>query len=127
MQKKNFLVYLLFALIVSFILLSVFVVHYPVPVFDHKISLFIQKIQSDPLDKIMLGISFFGELPYSLLLVLVVAALFFSFRYRREAYFITSILVSGLIILGVKNIIDRPRPTAFYVRLVEINRFQSFP
>ncbi len=127
MQKKNFLVYLLFALIVSFILLSVFVVHYPVPVFDHKISLFIQKIQSDPLDKIMLGISFFGELPYSLLLVLVVAALFFWFRYRREAYFITSILVSGLIILGVKNIIDRPRPTAFYVRLVEINRFQSFP
>ncbi|RZL41132.1 MAG: phosphatase PAP2 family protein, partial [Pedobacter sp.] len=38
-----------------------------------------------------------------------------------------SILVSGLIILAIKNLINRPRPTAFYVRLVEVNRFQSYP
>ena len=87
----------------------------------------VQKIQSSFLDEIMLSISFFGELPWSLLMVVAVALTFFLFKYRREAYFITSILLSALVILGVKNLIDRPRPTAFYVRLVEVNRFQSFP
>ncbi|MES2447276.1 MAG: phosphatase PAP2 family protein [Bacteroidota bacterium] len=75
----------------------------------------------------MLGISFFGELPWSLIMVLIVASIFFIAKFRREAYFIISILSSGLVILGIKNIINRPRPTEFYIRLVEINRFQSFP
>lgn len=75
----------------------------------------------------MLGISFFGELPYSLLSVVIVAAIFYWQKYKREALFISTTLLSGLIILGVKNIINRPRPTSFYVRLVEVNRFQSYP
>ena len=126
-QKRIVLLVTLLALITSFILLSLFIVYHPIPTLDHKISLFVQKYHSDVLDKIMLGISFFGELPYSLLMVVGIASLFFWNKYRREAYFILSILLSGLIILGIKNIIDRPRPTAFYVRLVEINRFQSYP
>lgn len=127
MLKKNTVLICLFALIISFISLSIFVVHHPIPNLDLKISLFIQKYHSDPLDKIMLAISFFGELPYSLLMVIIVAAIFYLFKFKREAYFIISILSSGLLILGIKNVIDRPRPTEFYVRLVEINRFQSFP
>ncbi len=127
MLKKNNILICLFALIISFVLLSLFVAHHPVPAIDLKISLFIQKYHSDLMDKVMLAISFFGELPFSLLMVVVVAAIFYFFKFKREAYFITSILLSGLIILGIKNIIDRPRPTEFYVRLVEINRFQSFP
>ncbi|MFD0940902.1 phosphatase PAP2 family protein [Pedobacter boryungensis] len=126
-QKRIVLLITLLALITSFILLSFFVSYHPVPALDLKISLFVQKYHSDILDKIMLGISFFGELPYSLLMVVVVAAIFYAFKYKREAYFILSILLSGVVILGIKNIIDRPRPTAFYVRLVEINRFQSYP
>jgi membrane-associated phospholipid phosphatase len=125
--NRNFLVASIFTLTILFILLGIFITHDPVPVFDHQISLFLQKFNSDALDKIMLGISIFGELPYSLLLVIIIAAVFYVFKYKREAYFIASILLSGLIILGVKNIFDRPRPTAFYVRLVEINRFHSFP
>lgn len=125
--NRNFLLICLFALIITFIILSFLVVQHPVPALDIKISLLVQKIHSDVLDKIMLAISFFGELPWSLLMVLVVAAVFFLSKYRRESYFITSILLSGLVILGIKNIINRPRPTAFYVRLVEVNRFQSFP
>lgn len=125
--NRNFLILSFFALVVSFIILSFLVVQHPVPNLDVQISLFIQKIQSPVLDQIMLGISFFGELPWSLIMVLMVAGIFFIFKFRREAYFITSILSSALVILGVKNIINRPRPTEFYVRLVEINRFQSFP
>ena len=120
----------LFALVllgIGFFLLSIFVTYHPIPIIDHKISLLVQKYHSDTLDKIMLGISFFGELPYSLLMVLIVSITFFIRKMRRESYFILSILLSGLVILAFKNMLNRPRPTQFYVRLVEINRFQSFP
>ncbi|TKC01321.1 phosphatase PAP2 family protein [Pedobacter cryotolerans] len=125
--NRSFLIFSFFALVISFIILSFLVTKHPVPNLDVQISLFVQKIQSPILDQIMLGISFFGELPWSLIMVLIVASIFFIAKFRHEAYFITSILSSGLVILGIKNIINRPRPTEFYVRLVEINRFQSFP
>ena len=128
MQNKSYYILLfIISLTAGFILLGFFVSANPVPAFDLNISLFVQKYHSDVLDKIMLGISLLGELPYSLIMGVLVALLFFLFKYRRESYFIFSILFSGLVILGVKNLIDRPRPTEFYVRLVEINRFQSFP
>lgn len=127
MKKRNTILLLLAVMIISFIGLGFFVSANPVPAFDLNISLFVQQYHADRLDKIMLGISILGELPYSILMVLFVAILFYVFKYKREAYFILSILYSGLIILGVKNLINRPRPTEFYVRLVEINRFQSFP
>ncbi len=126
-NKRLFLSLIIISLIGSFIALALFVSANPVPAFDLNISLFVQKYHSDALDKIMLGISLFGELPYSFILVIVIALLFYVFKYKREALFVLSILLSGLVILGIKNIIDRPRPTEFYVRLVEINRFQSFP
>ena len=125
--NRNFLFILLCTLIIAFIFLGGLVIQHPTPQLDINISLFVQKIHSDALDKLMLAISFFGELPWSLLMVLLVGAIFFIAKYRRESYFITSILLSGLVILGIKNMINRPRPTSFYVRLVEINRFQSFP
>lgn len=126
-KKQPVILISLCLLIISFTWLGFFVAANPIPDFDLDISLFVQKQHSAVLDQIMLGISFFGELPYSLLMVVLVALVFYLFKFKREAYYILSILSSGLIILGIKNIIDRPRPTEFYVRLVEINRFQSFP
>lgn len=114
-------------LIAFFIFLAFFITANPIPAFDLAISLWIQKFHSEALDKFMLGISLFGELPYSLIMVVLVALAFYAFKYKREAVFVFSILLTGLVILGVKNIIDRPRPSEFYVRLVEINRFRSFP
>lgn len=125
--KRNTLIITLSLLIIAFIILSIFIAQNPILPFDIKISLIVQKYQADWLDKIMLAISFFGELPWSLLSVLVVAAIFYWQKFRREGLYIASILFSGLIILGIKNVINRPRPTAFYVRLVEVNRFQSYP
>ena len=125
--RRNLLFVIFIALITAFISLSVFVAHHIIWDADVKISLFIQQFQSAWLDKIMLAISFFGELPYSLLSVVVVALIFYWQKYKREALFISTVLLSGLIILGVKNVINRPRPTSFYVRLVEVNRFQSYP
>jgi membrane-associated phospholipid phosphatase len=125
--KRNTLIIILFVLIVAFTFLSFFIAQHPIFDFDIKTSLFIQQYHADWLDKVMLAISFFGELPYSLLSVVLVAAIFYWQKYKREGLFISTVLLSGLIILGIKNIINRPRPTAFYVRLVEVNRFQSYP
>jgi membrane-associated phospholipid phosphatase len=127
LKKKNALLYLALFLGLAFVLLSIFVIRNPIPPIDRSISLFIQQYHSDWLDKIMLAISFFGELPYSLLMVVIVAIIFFRNGFKRESLFITSILWSGILILVIKNMINRPRPTQFYVRLVEINRFNSFP
>jgi undecaprenyl-diphosphatase len=107
--------------------LSVFIAEHPILPFDIKVSLLIQKLQSGWMDQLMLAISFFGELPYSLLSVLLVAGIFYWQKFRHEAFYIAMVLFSGLIILGVKNLVNRPRPTTFYVRLVEVNRFQSYP
>lgn len=126
-KYSRLLILLLFVFIISFTALSIFIAKHPILPLDIEISLAIQKIHSEWLDKVMLAISFFGELPWSLLSVLVVAAIFYFNKFKREAYFIALVLFSGLIILGIKNIINRPRPTAFYVRLVEVNRFQSYP
>jgi len=125
--KRNTLIVTLIALITVFTYLSFFIAWHPILDFDIKTSLFIQQYHADWLDKVMLAISFFGELPYSLLSVVIVAAIFYWQKYKREGLFISTVLLSGLIILGIKNVINRPRPTAFYVRLVEVNRFQSYP
>ncbi|MFC4140812.1 phosphatase PAP2 family protein [Pedobacter mendelii] len=126
-KNLRFLILLLATFLISFTILSIFIAHHPILPFDIKISLAIQKYHSEWLDKLMLAISFFGELPWSLLCVLIVSTIFYFNKFKREAYFIALVLFSGLIILGVKNIINRPRPTTFYVRLVEVNRFQSYP
>jgi len=126
-NKRQLLQLSILALTLAFIILTYYISVNPIPSFDLQISLFVQKYHSDVLDKIMLAISLFGELPYSLVMVFIVAMTFHRYKYLRESYFILSILSSGLLILLIKNIIDRPRPTEFYVRLVEINRFQSYP
>lgn len=125
--KPNILLSILVLLILAFTTLSVFIAKHPILPFDVKISLIVQRYQTAWLDKVMLAISFFGELPFSLLSVLLVAAIFYWQKFKREALFISLILLSGLVILGIKSVINRPRPTASYVRLVEINRFQSYP
>ncbi len=115
------------ALILAFVCLSFFVSRHPTLKLDIDISTFIQSYHPKWLDRIMVGVSFWGELPYSLISVVVVAFIFFVAKFRREAYFTASILLSGLIILAIKNLVDRPRPTSLYVRLVGVNKFQSFP
>lgn len=119
--------YLFVVLVLAFVCLSYFITVTPIPSSDLAISLFIQQVHSNFLDRFMLGISLLGELPYSILLVVVFAGIFFKFKFKREGLYTLFILYSGLIILGVKNLVNRPRPTEFYVRLVEINRFKSFP
>ncbi len=117
----------MFFLLTAFIGLAIVVDHYPINELDVMTSKLVQRYHHPLLDSLMLGISFFGELPYSLLLVLLIALSYFLKGYRKVAYFVLSISLSGLLILAVKSFINRPRPTSAYVRLVEENRYESFP
>lgn len=125
--QRQFPFLVFFILFTVFAALSWYVYLHPFIPFDAQVSHFVQKIHTPALDKVMLMISIFGELPYSLVSVLFVAYLFFRAKYKREALYIAQFVFSGLVILLIKNLVNRPRPTEFYVRLVEINRFQSYP
>ncbi|MBC7417415.1 MAG: phosphatase PAP2 family protein [Pedobacter sp.] len=128
MQFKGTFYWLIFAfLLLALIFLSIFIAHHPIVQSDIAISNYLQQYHATWLDNAMVAVSFFGELPYSLIVVILAAIIFYVTGFKREGYYTASILISGLVILVIKNLVDRPRPTAFYVRLVGINRFQSFP
>jgi len=126
-NKNRLLTTILIVLIVGFIILSVGVYILPPSFIDLKISLKIQSHQNVTLDEVMAFISWFGNMPVSLIMVLAVAAVFFAFSYRREALFTVLTLSSGVVSTIIKMLIDRPRPTKDLVRIIEITRQQSFP
>jgi membrane-associated phospholipid phosphatase len=126
-NKNRLLTTILVVLVVGFILLSVGVYLLPPSFIDLKISLKIQAHQNVTLDELMSFISWFGNMPVSLIMVLIVAAIFFIFNYRREALFTVLTLSSGVVSTVIKMLIDRPRPTKDLVRIIEITRQQSFP
>jgi membrane-associated phospholipid phosphatase len=125
--KRTSTTILLIVLIIGFLILSFFATNPTVPPIDIAVSHLLQRTNNNWLDQIMLAISIFGEIPYSLISVLLVAFIFFRYKFKLEAVFISLTLFSGLLILLIKNLVNRARPTEFYVRLVEVNRFQSFP
>lgn len=126
-RKKSLLISIFVLLIVGFAGLTCFVLAYPVSAIDIQISTAIQATRSDFLDQIMKLISWVGEVPRSVIMAALVAALFFGFGYRREALFTILTLTSGLISTIFKVAVSRPRPTPSLVRIIEHAKQQSFP
>ncbi|QNK64144.1 phosphatase PAP2 family protein [Pedobacter sp. PAMC26386] len=75
----------------------------------------------------MKWISWFGAFPVPLFMGLLVAITFYLFKLRREALFVMLTFISGAISTIIKILVNRPRPTANLVRIVEIAKQQSFP
>lgn len=100
---------------------------FPPSMLDLKISAAIQSVQGPELDQVMKFISWFGAFPVPLFMCLLVSLLFYLFRLRREAGFLLLTLISGLISTVIKMLVNRPRPTANLVRIVEVAKQQSFP
>ncbi|SHG20958.1 phosphatase PAP2 family protein [Pedobacter caeni] len=126
-KRKLILTYLLALVALSFILLTVSIVYLPLPTVDKSFSHAIQSYQSQSLDPIMRFISLIGVMPYSLIMVLLTALLFFLFKLKREAIFTLSTLLAGVASTIVKIIVDRPRPAAPFVHVLEKTVQQSFP
>jgi membrane-associated phospholipid phosphatase len=126
--NKRLLFYSLFAvLLTSFILLSGFVLLKSPEYLDLHISKEIQENQSKNLNTLMIGISWFGRTPISIVMVILTSLFFLSFRLKKEALFVLATLLSGILGLIFKILINRPRPSKDLVILLEETKYQSFP
>ncbi|MFP7654837.1 phosphatase PAP2 family protein [Chryseobacterium proteolyticum] len=126
-NKKLLFKAILMSLVVLFILLSLFVTFISPEYLDLHISREIQENQTRNLDALMIGISWLGRTPVSVVMVFLIALVLVLLRYRKEAVFIVSTLLSGLVGLILKIIINRPRPSQDLVVLLEKTQYQSFP
>lgn len=126
-NKKNLFISALVALLIVFILLSCFVLFEPPEYLDIHISKEIQENQTQNLNTIMIGISWFGRTPVSMVMVGLSSLFCLILGYKKEALLVLSTLLSGVVGLALKMLINRPRPSKDLVVLLEETKYQSFP
>ena len=126
-RKQRILFYVLEIIVLGFLVLTAFVLIFPNSLLDREFSEEVQEHQNPLLDGSMKLISWFGYMPYSVIMVLLTALVFYLFKYKREAIFVVLTLTSGLISSIVKLLINRPRPSESLVRVVMKNQQASFP
>lgn len=114
-------------LIIAFLLLSIYVVAEPPQYLDIHISKEIQENQSTGLNDFMIWISWLGRTSVSVIVVIVLSLALMILKYKREAILLFSTLLSGIIGLFFKVLINRPRPSKEFVNLLEDTKYQSFP
>lgn len=124
-KKTLFLCFSLFFVIV-FLLLSVYVIHFT-PSWDIMVSQEIQEDQNEILDSLMKGFSWLGTVYVAAVMVILFSLVFLLFKYINEALFTLSCLLSGGVSYVLKMMIDRPRPSVDFVRVVQETHYQSFP
>lgn len=125
--RKRILIILIAVLLLGFFILTAVVFAFPHSLLDREFSEEVQEYQHPGLDTLMKAISSVGVFPISLIMVLITAAIFYLFKYKKEALFICFTLTSGLVSASLKILIDRPRPAESMVRIVEKAQNQSFP
>ncbi|MBC8054347.1 MAG: phosphatase PAP2 family protein [Sphingobacteriaceae bacterium] len=125
--RKRLLCYVLGIITLGFIALTILIVTFPESVIDKEFSEEIQEHQHPILDNLMKIVSSVGIFPYSFILVIVSALIFFLFKLRKEALYICLTGISGVVSSGLKILINRPRPTEDVVRIIEQTKRQSFP
>lgn len=125
-RKTFFLCFSIFFIIV-FLLLSFYVVDSSPKSWDLLVSQELQEEPSAILDVLMKGFSWLGTVYVAAIMVIVFSIIFFAFKYIKEAFFVLSCLLSGGVSYVLKMLIDRPRPTTDFVRIVEETHYQSFP
>ena len=125
-RKTLFLCFSIF-FILLFLLLTFFVMNFSNHSWDISVSHEIQEDQNILLDTFMKAFSWLGTVNVAGTVVLAFTVIFLIFKYVREGLFILSCILSGAVSYVLKMIIDRPRPTMDFVRIVEETHYQSFP
>ncbi|RZJ39052.1 MAG: phosphatase PAP2 family protein [Chryseobacterium sp.] len=125
-RKTLFLCFSIF-FILLFLLLTFFVMNFSNHSWDISVSHEIQEDQNILLDTFMKAFSWLGTVYVAGTVILAFTVIFLVFKYVREGLFILSCILSGAVSYVLKMIIDRPRPTMDFVRIVEETHYQSFP
>lgn len=115
------------SLLIAFIILSCIVFFLPLEYLDIHISEEIQEKQTPNLNTLMIWLSWFGRTSVSVVMVGITSLIFFILRFKKEAVLMVSTLFSGILGLGLKMLINRPRPSKDLVVLLEETKYQSFP
>ena len=66
-------------------------------------------------------------MPYTPIMVLATALLFYIKKHKREALFVVLTMVAGLISTIAKFIVNRPRPSKDLVKIIIETHQKSFP
>jgi undecaprenyl-diphosphatase len=111
----------------GFILLTALVYLLPPSFIDVEFSEEMQEHQNPLLDFAMRFVSWFGGGIVAPVMVGVTAFTFYVVNARREALFMVLTLLSAVVAYGLKVAVNRPRPTADLVTIIEQAKFQSFP
>ena len=117
----------LITLLIAFVTLSCMVFFLPLEYLDIHISEEIQEKQTPYLNSVMIWLSWLGRTTVSVIVVGITALLFLISGYKKESVLMVSTLFSGIIGLGFKMLINRPRPSKDLVVLLEETKYQSFP
>lgn len=125
-RKTLFLCFSIF-FILLFLLLTFFVMNFSNHSWDISVSHEIQEDQNILLDTFMKAFSWLGTVYVAGTVILAFTVIFLIFKYVKEGLFILSCILSGAVSYVLKMIIDRPRPTMDFVRIVEETHYQSFP
>lgn len=115
------------SLLIAFIILSCIVFFLPLEYLDIHISEEIQEKQTPNLNTLMIWLSWFGRTSVSVVMVGITSLIFFTLRLKKEAVLMVSTLLSGFLGLGLKMLINRPRPSKDLVVLLEETKYPSFP
>lgn len=75
----------------------------------------------------MKSVSIIGSSPVVITTVITVGIIFCFFRRWREGFLVWMVLIAEGIVQGIKAVIDRPRPTEEFVRILEHSSSGSFP
>ena len=126
-RRRKILAYILVTIVIGFILLTVLVSMFPISVIDREFSAEVQEHQYPALDFIMKLVSYPGYMPYAPIMVVLTALIFYVTKHKKEAVFLLLTLLSGLISTIVKVLVNRPRPSEQFVRIVLKTQQQSFP
>ncbi len=126
-RKKRILWYVLGCMFLGFTLLTFLVSIFPTSIVDIEFSEEVQEHRHPIFDWLMKLISIPGQRPYSIIIVCFTSAIFFIYKFKKEAIFILCTLISGVISSTLKLLIDRPRPSEGLVRIIEKAERQSFP
>jgi membrane-associated phospholipid phosphatase len=124
---KQIVRYVLGIIIAGFIVLTILIYFFPHSFIDREFSEEVQEHVNPFLDTLMKLVSWFGYFPGSAITVLAGAFVFFIFKFRKEALFVLLTSASALLSELVKTLVNRPRPTAAMVRVVQKVNQQSFP
>lgn len=126
-RDERLLLHICLFLLGGFVLLTLFVYLLPPTFIDIELSEEVQEDRNPWLDGGMRLVSWFGNGAVSVVLTGITALAFFVVRARREALFVLLTLLAGAVIYLLKIAVDRPRPTADLVTIIEQAQYQSFP